>query len=112
MMLLTRYPAFSGSIFNDPDDAHTTISAMLKLNRLPKDTSLRAMRTIQGAWDLVESYHYSADRYKLITKLIYATLLCFLLIVSSVSFFTGEFVNFRVARCTLIFMCNCFFKKK
>lgn len=48
---------------------------MLKLNRLPKDTSLRAMRTIQGTWDLVESYHYSADRYKLLTKILYALLL-------------------------------------
>ena len=51
------------------------MGSITKLDRLPMDSSLEALRTLRDAWDSVEAYHVSAKIYKFICKITYDVLL-------------------------------------
>ena len=72
--VLTSPVVFSGSI-HDIEQLKQTLISAAKLDRLPPDNSLEALRIIADAWDHVEAYNHMADAYKRATKISYQLLL-------------------------------------
>ena len=72
--LLMNANTFSGSVF-DLDEIKRVLGSVAKIDRLPSANSLEALRTLQDAWDHVEVYHIMADRFKMISKLTYVSIL-------------------------------------
>lgn len=68
--ILTSNNTHSGSVF-DCDELKRIMGSVAKIDRLPDSDTLEALRTIQDAWDYVETYHMVADNYKIVTKLAY-----------------------------------------
>lgn len=86
---------YSGSI-HDLEELKRTIGSIAKIDRLPSNTSLEALRTLQDSWDYSEIYHVIADSYKLASKLTYTIMLTCGVLITILSLLdtSGNIPNF------------------
>jgi hypothetical protein len=90
-------PCFHSSSIHDVDEITNIITTIAKIDRLPQETSLESLRTIQDAWDHVEIYHSMGDRYKFLTLFFFIMVLglgisvTFVSILGSIKFISASY---------------------
>lgn len=72
--VFTAANIFSGSIF-DIDELKRVMGGVAKIDRLPAENSLQALKILADCWDHSELYHSIGSSYKSITKVTYHLLL-------------------------------------
>ena len=70
---------------HDVDTAKRSLNALVQTDRLPKSNSLEGLQLLQEAWCECDIADYLANRYKLVTKMLYLLQLsvAFLVILAS-----------------------------
>lgn len=70
---------------HDVDTAKRSLNALVQIDRLPKSNSLEGLQLLQEAWCECDIADYLANRYKLVTKMLYLLQLsvAFLVILAS-----------------------------
>lgn len=101
-VLICGISSFSGSIF-DLSGINRTIFEVVKLDRQPKNHSLRALRTLRDAWDDIEQYHRGANFYKFITRYSYFLLLAAGFCTSLIAYIQGKYCGQASVTTVIVF---------
>lgn len=92
--IFTSDNVFSGSI-HDIEYLKEILGSVAKIDRLPEENSLEALKTLQDAWDHYEMYNMIADSNKIMAKISYFALLIFGILIVTFTVLDAQFTWFN-----------------